>query len=240
MGPPPPPNIRPYRLARVTGPSHFGRMSDPSRALRVDVYSDYTCPWCYVGWARFERAKAMLPGDVEVESHWHPLEIHPEVPEGGMPFSGLGYPPDRWEAMQAALREAAAGEGIDVGARPFVSNTHRALMAGAYAQAEVPGLFASFHEGLFRTYFTEGQDLGDPAVVDRVAVAAGLEVAELNEALGSGRYEQVLSETGRRAAAMGVASTPTFVFAGRYVAVGAQPARTLARAMEELGRVAAG
>lgn len=195
----------------------------------LEVFSDYTCPWCYVGWARLEKALAALPPETDVQVNWRPFEIHAEVPLEGMPVEDLPYPPDVWARMQDALRASAAEEGLDVGKRPKVSNTHRALAAGSYAQAEEPDLFPAFHERLFRGYFAEGRDLGDPEVVDDLASQAGLDVVAMKSALAEGQYEAALSDTAHDARMMGISGTPTFVFDRRYSASGAQPADVLIR-----------
>ncbi len=198
----------------------------------VSVYSDYTCPWCYVGWARFERALVLLPDEVAVDVVWRPFEIHSEVPPEGMPIEDLPYSRKRWERMVEALREAAAREGLEVGNRPKVSNTHRALAAGTYAQAEEPGRFPAFHEALFKGYFAEGHDLGDPAVIRSLAERAGLDVPAMEVALDGGRYEAELAATTADARRYGITGTPAFVFAQRYAAVGAQPTEVLLRTFE--------
>ncbi|MDA0328309.1 MAG: DsbA family oxidoreductase [Gemmatimonadetes bacterium] len=207
-------------------------MTTTTRTIRVEVFSDYTCPWCYVGWARLEKALAALPGHVAVEVDWRPFEIHPEVPPEGMPVEDLPYPPDVWARMQDALRESAAAEGLDVGKRPKVSNTHRALAAGAYVQAEEPERFPAFHERLFTGYFAEGQDLGDPSVVSSFAADAGVSVSNMTAALDEGRYESALAQTSAEARMMGITGTPTFVFDRRFATSGAQPTEVLLRAFE--------
>ncbi|MDH3270525.1 MAG: DsbA family oxidoreductase [Gemmatimonadota bacterium] len=207
-------------------------MSDATRTVRLEVFSDYTCPWCYIGWARLQSALARLPEGVEVDVEWRPFEIHPEVPPEGMPVEDLPYPPDVWERMQVALRASAEGEGLDVGKRPKVSNTHRALAAGAYAQAEEPQQFPEFHERLFRGYFAEGLDLGDPEIIEGIASASGLDLEGLRGALEEGRYETAILETGRDAQRMGITGTPTFVFDRALATSGAQPAETLLSAVE--------
>ncbi len=207
-------------------------MSANPGAVRVDVFSDYTCPWCYVGWARLERALGSLPDGVEVAVRWRPLEIHPDVPPEGMPVEELPYAPDRWRTMQEALLLAAAEEGLDVGKRPKVSNTHLALASGAYAQAEEPERFAKFHETLFKGYFTEGRDLGERSVIDDLAALSGLDAARLSEALDTGRYEPELEAAAAEARAAGIRGTPTFVFGGSYAVAGAHPAEQLRRMID--------
>jgi predicted DsbA family dithiol-disulfide isomerase len=206
-------------------------MSD-SGPVRVEVFSDYTCPWCYVGWARLEQALGRLSEDIRVDVDWRPFEIHPEVPLSGMPVEELGYPPDVWARMQDALRASAAAEGLEVGNRPKVANTHRALLAGAWAQAERPESFASFHERLFVGYFAEGRDLGDPGVVNDLAASSGIDPGEMSEAIDGGAWDDALTRTTRDARVMGITGTPTFVFDRRFAASGAQPVEVLLRAFD--------
>ena len=201
-------------------------------AVHVEVFSDYTCPWCYVGWARLESALSQVPEQVTVDVRWRPFEIHPEVPPQGMPVEDLPYSPEQWARMQEALRRSAAEEGLEVGKRPKVSNTHRALMAGEYAHVEEPERFAAFHEALFKAYFAEGRDLGARDVIEDVACSAGLDVDRMTEALDVGEYEEALTETTALARHFGITGTPTFVFDRRFAAVGAQPAEVLLQTID--------
>lgn len=214
-------------------------MADPTSPaatgpIRLEVFSDYTCPWCYIGWARLEKALAMLPEEREVDVTWRPFEIHPEVPIEGMPVEELPYPPDVWARMQESLKAAAATEGLEVGKRPKVANTHRALVASAFVQARAPSEFAAFHEGLFAAYFANGRDLGDPDVIDDVAMNAGVDVEAMSRALESGEFESSVSSTAADASAMGISGTPTFVFERRLAASGAQPAEVLLQAFDSV------
>lgn len=200
--------------------------------LPVTVYSDYTCPWCYIGSARLDQLREELAGAVELEVEWKPFEIHPEVPPEGIPAEALPYPREQWEAMMANLRRQAEAEGLDMSSRPRVSNTHRALAASAYVQAEEPERFEAFHNALFHGYFGEGWDLGEPAVVREIAAESGVDVERMEAALDEGRYEGALRETTETARQLGISGTPTFVFAERYGAVGAQPVEELRRVAE--------
>ena len=207
-------------------------MTAPTKTVHVDVYSDYTCPWCYIGWARLETALDRLPDGVGVDVAWRPFEIHADVPLEGMPVEDLPYSTEQWRQMQEALHRSAGAEGLEVGKRSMVSNTHRALVAGAYAQAEEPERFSTFHEAIFKGYFAEGRDLGDPGVILDLARGSGLDVDRLTEALEDDRYEPELTATTEQARRLGITGTPTFVFGNRYSAVGAQPADVLLRAID--------
>jgi len=203
-----------------------------TRRIRLEVFSDYTCPWCYVGWARLEEARSRLEDPDEVLVTWRPFEIHPDVPEGGMPVEELGYPEEQWARMQEALRAQAADAGLEVGRRPKVANTHRALAAGAWAQTERTDRFPAFHERLFTGYFAEGRDLGDPEVLRELAADAGLDPDAMDAALDAGAGEEALSATREDAGRMGITGTPTFVFDRRLAVSGAQSAETLLRGVE--------
>lgn len=216
-------------------------MDSETTTVELEVFSDYTCPWCYIGWARLERALREVrdgeAGDgVEVDVSWRPFEIHPDVPPEGMSVEELPYPPEVWSRMQDALARNAADEGLEVGERPKVSNTHRALAAGAYAQAEEPERFPGFHERLFKAYFAEGQDLGDPAVIEAVARSARLDLVRLRRSLDGGSFDRAIAETGEDARRMGITGTPTFVFDGRLAAAGAQPVSVLVEALDRVVR----
>jgi predicted DsbA family dithiol-disulfide isomerase len=207
-------------------------MTATRTTVHLEVFSDYTCPWCYVGWARLESALRRVPEGVDVNVRWRPYEIHAEVPPEGMPVEDLPYPPEQWARMQEALRRSANEEGLDVGKRPKVSNTHRALMAGEYARVEEPERFPAFHEALFKGYFAEGRDLGDPDVVEDLARSCGLDHRRMTKALDGGEYEGAITATTDMARQLGIRGTPTFVFDGRFATVGAQSAEVLLQAIE--------
>lgn len=206
--------------------------NDRARALDLTIFSDYTCPWCYIGSARVERLREELAGEVDLRIEWKAFEIHPEIPAEGLPVSALGYPPEQWSAMTANLRRQAAQEGLSIAEHSRLSNTHDALAASEYAQAEEPSRFADFHTGLFHAYFGEGRNIADHAVLAEVAEGAGVDAERMMAAVRHGAYERTLSETTAAARRLGVTGTPTFIFGGRYAAVGAHPVEELKRAVE--------
>ena len=167
---------------------------------------------------------------------WRPFEIHPDVPPGGAPLSSLPYTPDEMEAMRENLQRHAAMEGLDFSgltAKTVLSNTHRALMAGAYAQREESERFNSFHTALFQAHFGAGKNLGDTAVLAAAAEEAGLDVARMEKAVDSGVYESFLQSAAAEAKSRTITAVPAFLFGGVTVIVGAHPVETLARAFKE-------
>ena len=203
----------------------------------VSVYSDYTCPWCYVGLQRLERAKRHAADKVTLDVVWKPFEIHPDVPAEGLPFLGLSYPPDRLSAMLDYLQRIAPEEGLDFTKRLQIArlaNTHRALLVSAYTQAEEPEAFDRLHRKLFHAYFTEGKDIGDAGVLREIAMAARLDIGRMELALAAGDYESEIEKTTAEARRRGITGTPTFTFGNHQPPVpGAQPTEVLLQAIQQ-------
>jgi predicted DsbA family dithiol-disulfide isomerase len=140
--------------------------------------------------------------------------------------------------MMGNLRRQAAAEGIDFAPRSpesLLANTHRALAAGAWAQAEDRERFEAFHGGVFRANFCENRNIGDPAVLREIALAAGLDATRMDTALAAGAGEADLRDAAAEARRRGISAVPAFVFGGREVIIGAHPAAVLLQAAEQAG-----
>lgn len=211
-----------------------------ARKIRVTVYSDYTCPWCYVGAARLEQLRHRLQEDIELADTWMPFEIHPEVPAEGMSVENLPYSAVQLREMNAYLRQQAEAEGLAMVERDRLTNTHRALAAATFVQDMHSEHFRVFHEQLFEVYFGKGDDLNDLDVLRRIAIEAGVPPEELEEVLDSGEYDDAIAATGEHARRLGITGTPTYVFENQYAVVGAHPVDTLYRAVMEVVEKAEG
>jgi predicted DsbA family dithiol-disulfide isomerase len=186
---------------------------------------------------RLEQAAEMLSDRARLRVLWKPFEIHPEVPPGGMPLSALPYTAGEISAMIDNLRRQAAAEGLDfsgLGGERGLVNTHRALLAGCYAQEEEPERFDVFHHALFHAHFTEGRNINDDGVLKGLANSSGLDAARMTAALDAGTFEEVLRETTAEAARTTVTAVPAFSLGGRHLIVGAQPAAVLVKAIERI------
>ncbi len=196
--------------------------------MRIDVVSDTVCPWCYVGKRRLERALDGLDGPTP-EIVWHPFQLNPDMPAGGMDratylalkFGGEG----RAAEVGRTITEAAATEGLtyDPGAIERTPNTldsHRLIYyAGRNGDA---GAQTRVVEALFHAYFEAGTDIGDTAALVEVAAACGFDAAAVRAWLDSDADAELVREQDRRARAMGIQGVPFFVFAGRHALPGAQ------------------
>ncbi len=195
--------------------------------LKVTVFSDYICPFCYVGDARLEKLKEQF--DLEVD--WSYFEIHPENPAEGKPVSELGYPPEQWQRMMANLEAMAAADGLALAPRSFTTNSHRALLLAEAAKDLDEETFERLHKRLFTAYFAEQKNIGDEAVLREIAAEVGIADDVVDKALTDDAYERRLQQQQTRAAMLGVQGVPGFLF-GKYFVSGAVPVETLVAAAE--------
>ncbi|MGQ0644142.1 MAG: DsbA family oxidoreductase [Elusimicrobiota bacterium] len=206
--------------------------------VRIDVFSDVVCPWCYVGKKRMERAAAELAGRHELEVAWHPFELNPGMPAGGLPrreylskkFGGL----EELERMDARMKEVGEGEGISfrqeaIERAPNTFDAHRLIwLAGRRGRQD------AVVEGLFHSYFSQGRDVGDRSVLARIAGECGLDPAAAAAFLAGeeGRAEVRLEEEEVRRA--GLRAVPFFIIGGETALEGAEPPETFLQAVESL------
>lgn len=193
--------------------------------MRIDIVSDTVCPWCYIGKKRLERALAQRP-DLDVEIGWRPFQLNPDMPAEGVDratylaekFGGR----ERAKNIYQRVIDAAAGEGIavDFDAMTRTPNTlaSHSVMRWA-AEAGVQHLFA---EILFRRYFTEGQDIGDHAILADAAAEAGMDRARVLADLAAGRDRDTVAAEDQLARDMGISGVPCFIIDRKYAISGAQ------------------
>jgi predicted DsbA family dithiol-disulfide isomerase len=181
-----------------------------------------------------ERRLARLDGEFDVRVERRFLEIHPETPAEGRPVSELGYPPDQWARMMENLERMGKAEGIVFSERSFTTNSHKALLLAEAAKEEGPEIFLAVNEGLFRAYFTEGRNIGDPQVLRDVAQAAGVPPGRLELAWSDAAYEERLGEDREAAERIGITGIPVFIVNGRWIIEGAVPVEMLREAAKKV------
>lgn len=200
-------------------------MSKPE--LRVTVFSDYICPFCYIGDARLNR----LRDQYDLRINWCLLEIHPDTPEAGMPIERLGYPADQWRRMMASLKTMADEDGLPISDHAFTTNSHKALLLAEAAKHCGAEVFYRLHEALFRAFFVKNQNIGEPALLRTLGSAAGMRDEQMEQAFTSPTFEQQLKQYQMAARELDVAATPTF-FIGKQRLDGAVPVEQLRAAAE--------
>ena len=202
-------------------------MAEPLPPLDVTVFSDYICPFCYVG----DRRLARLAEQFDLNVSWRPVEIHPTTPAEGMPVEALGYPKDVWEQMMSHLNDMAAEEGIRLAERRFTTNSHKALLLVERAKEMGGEVFERLHGALFFTFFSEGRNIGDETILKELALNAGMGDEDVIQAFEDDRYEERLRENYVAARRHHVTGVPTFVIGGQAIP-GAVPVSHLIQAAE--------
>ena len=210
--------------------------------MRIDIYSDTVCPWCYLGKRRFDVAVAARP-QFEPRVTWRPFELNPDIPAEGVDRAAylaarLGNT-ERVAAAHAELQRQGEATGInfrfDLITR--MPNTRRSHLLIAHAARS--GRQAVVKDRIMRAYFEEGCDVGDIEELVRLAVDVGLSERESRSALilRSGQDGVIAAE--RHAAVLGITGVPTFVFDGQYTVSGAQDVGSLARIFDQVADFAA-
>jgi predicted DsbA family dithiol-disulfide isomerase len=211
--------------------------------MRIDIFSDTVCPWCYLGKRRFDLAIATRP-QYEPRIAWRPFELNPDVPIEGVDretFMKARVPdPERLAEAQADLTRLGESSGIqfrfDLISR--VPNTRRSHLLIAHAARR--GLQGPVKDRIMRAYFEEGCDIGDLEELVRLAVEAGLAAAEARNVLvlRSGQDGVIAAE--RHASVLGITGVPTYIFDGQYTISGAQDVGTFARVLDQVAAFAQG
>jgi len=200
--------------------------------MNVEIWSDIACPWCYVGKRRFEAALAGFDHRYEVSVTWRSFELDPgaarERDEDDATHLAKKYGTSREEAeaMQRTMTEAAAGEGLDfrfdLARSGNTFDAHRLLhLAAAHRLQD------AMKERLMRAYLGEGELIGDPQVLQRLATEVGLPDDEVREVMLTERYAEEVREDERTATRLGVGAVPFFVVDRAVAAAGAQPPELL-------------
>jgi predicted DsbA family dithiol-disulfide isomerase len=190
--------------------------------LLVTVFSDYICPFCYIGSARLHS----LQKDFHLRINWAFMEIHPDNPTTGRPVEELGYPPEQWRQMMANLKKMAIEEGLLVAERTFTTNSHKALLLAEAAKEVSSEAFYRLHDRLFEAYLGEGQNIGDENVLRILAREANIPEDMVASAWQEQRYEQRLQSNLAVAGQLGITGIPAFVFDKRTL-MGAVPMSVL-------------
>ena len=198
------------------------------------VWSDYICPWCYVG---LDRTALLEARGVRVRPL--PFELHPDLPPEGLSITGA-----RPGGRTAVLYDRIAAECEEVGL-PFrrparIPNSRRALETAVAVERVAPEAFAAFHRGLFAAHFVEGLAIDDPDVLAGLLGDAGADPATVAEALEAGAATGVLDAAREAAYDAGASGTPSWLIEGRALIAGLQPRDRYERVVDRLLAAAGG
>jgi len=207
--------------------------------MKIDIWSDVVCPWCWIGKHRFQQGLALLGDDApEVEVHWHPFLLDPDAGSTPVPlreaYEAKFGSAERTQQILTQTQTTARAEGLpmdfDQGqVRVTTLPAHRLMwLAGR------EGVQAAVGEALFRAHFVEGRNLADPQTLIAAGAAGGLSAERITGLLaGEEGLEEIQAQL-VQAQALGIQSVPTFVINDQYAIQGAQPAEAFAEALRQI------
>ncbi|MCF1709831.1 DsbA family oxidoreductase [Tabrizicola sp. J26] len=209
--------------------------------VRLDIFSDPVCPWCYIGKGHLDRALEAHP-DHPFAIEWQPFQLNPDMPPEGV---------DRAEWLEARFGSrqkvidmhvqieriaAEAGVTMDFARMSRIPNTldaHRMIHWAGLEEKQTPMVAA-----LFRAYWREGRDIGQPGLLAELGEEVGLDRKMTERLLASEADRQMILDRDRHARSRGINAVPTYIIADRYAVSGAQPPTLWAQVIEELAEKA--
>jgi len=205
-------------------------------ALSIEVISDGICPWCFVGKRRLEKALKVVEGQYETYVTWRPFQLNPNIPKEGMDrrtyrrakFGSL----EKSQALDAQVATIGATEGIPfafdrIQRTPNTLGSHRLIWL-----AKREGIQDAVVEALFRSYFTEGLDIGDRQVLIEIATTTGLSSSQVEHFLESNDGVAEVQQEEAKVHQLGISSVPFFMLNEKYGTSGAQSVDTLVAAFD--------
>ncbi len=212
--------------------------------MQLDVIFDTVCPWCYIGKRRLERALAMRP-DVSIDIRWRPFLLNPDMPPGGIDRTAYLVKKfgseTRVRRVYGAINEAGQSVEIDfafdrIRRTPNSVTSHRLIRYAARTIDPAPLI-----EALYKSYFTDGADIGAVPVLVEIASRMGLDSGAIETLLSGNRDIDEVHEENARAHRLGINGVPAYLFQGDMVISGAQEPEVLVRVLDaaNVGKMAA-
>jgi len=208
--------------------------------VRIDIFSDVVCPWCFVGKRRLEQALATAKV-TDADIHWHAYQLNPDLPAAGVDrrqYLESKFGPDAMQRIHARLDDVGRSVGIEfqfdrIQRSPNTLDAHRLLWL-----AGTQGRQGELKEALLAAYFLEGRDVGDRAVLADIAIRNGL-AGDIPAFLAGDAGIHEVHEDLAAAVQLQISGVPFFIFDGRYALAGAQPPEVFMQAVEAVRRAPA-
>lgn len=209
--------------------------------MRIDIWMDFVCPYCYLGTYRLEEALRQMNIEESVELVYHSYELDPKAPlrSGRLQTEDLmrkhGITKEQAEETAEELQRQGAEIGIDLHLeQTLVTNTHDAHRVAQLVMETKPELAMDFAKRMFKHYFTEGADIGDPSLLIEAAVAIGLDRDAVIEVMVGDDYEQAVKNDIALARDVSLQGVPHFVVNQKYAISGAQATTTFVRVLTQI------
>ena len=179
--------------------------------LRLTVFSDYICPFCYLGHHRLMR----LRDEYDLKINWCFIEIHPETSPEGEPVASLDYPSEQWNQLMQNLEAVAKEEGIAMAEHTFTTNSKDALLLSEAAKEQGREKFYDLHEKLFAAFFVDGRNIGDRNILRELAADSGINNEAIESAWQGEKYQQRILSNYHAARQHEIQAVPSFIFGER-------------------------
>jgi predicted DsbA family dithiol-disulfide isomerase len=206
--------------------------------MKVEIWSDVMCPFCYIGKRRFEAALQQFPEKDHIEITWKSFQLNPDLKTSGTQNLNeylaahkgwsVEYARQMNERVTDMAREAGLEYNLDKAVVANSRDAHRLLQL-----AKTVGKGDEMEEQLFRAYFTDGKNTADHATLLETAIAAGLDANEVQKVLDSDAFSSEVDHDIYEAHQIGVRGVPYFVFNDRYAVSGAQATETFLGALRQ-------
>lgn len=213
-------------------------------ALSIEVISDGICPWCFVGKRRLEKALKALEGRYETHIIWRPFQLNPNMPKEGMERrtyrTGKFGSWEKSQALDAQVAAVGATEGISfafdrIQRTPNTFDSHRLIWLAQYE-----GIQDAVVEALFRSYFTQGLNIGDRRVLIHIASTIGLPSLQVEHFLESNDGVAQVQREEAEVYQLGISGVPFLMLNKKYRISGAQSPDTLMAAFNQVNLINAG
>jgi predicted DsbA family dithiol-disulfide isomerase len=217
--------------------ANLGRYLHEEYPMKVEIWSDVFCPFCYIGKRKFEQALAQFPHRDDVEVVWHSFQLQPDAPlesEGDvheMLAKKYGMTRQRAREMNDHVTNEAAKVGL-------VYNLDRAQRTNSFDAHRLSHLAAAHgkqdeaEEALFTAYFTDGRHLGRHETLAAIGAGLGLDAEEVAATLASDAYASEVRADIAEARSFGINGVPFFIFDRTYAVSGAQPSEVFLTALQ--------
>lgn len=206
--------------------------------MKIEIWSDVMCPFCYIGKNNFEKALAQLPFKNEVEVEWKSFQLDPSLDpkETKTTFDYFrekkGFPEAQAQQMISQVQQMGAGAGIDFHfEKALITNTFSAHKILHLAKKHNKS--TEMEEALFITHFIDGKNIGDSETLISLAESLGIDQEEARRVLNSDIFDAEIGKDIEEARTNGISGVPFFILNGKYAVSGAQPAELFANALQQ-------
>ena len=212
-----------------------------SQAIKIDFVSDVVCPWCAIGLQALEQAIARVGDEVQVELHFQPFELNPQMAAEGEDVTehltkkyGMSEAQARENGEAIRQRGEALGFRFDMDRRRRIVNTFDAHRLLHWAEVEGLDQQRALKHALLQAYFSDGRDVSSHEVLAEVVASVGLDVARARAILSSDEYAEAVRAQEAFYQQQGIRAVPSVVFNDRHLIQGGQPVETFERALRQL------